>query len=104
MDCEFKAIGKAKDGRTRYACTRCKQGVYLSFREPSRIHRQCQHGKPEPPLKPIHEDLPEESRQLLFGDRIKQLTDALGIPQCGGCAKRQEWLNNAHQWVLKQWG
>jgi hypothetical protein len=55
-------------------------------------------------LPPQVRDLPEESRQLLFGDRIKQLTDALSIPQCGGCEKRQEWLNKAHRWVLGMWG
>lgn len=104
MDCEFKPLGKGKDGKTRYKCKRCKQPVYESTRPPERIHRMCQAGGVTPPPKPLHEDLPEESRRLLFGDRIKQLTDAIGIPQCGGCAARQEWLNNAHKWVLGMWG
>ena len=26
-------------------------------------------------------------------DSIAKVTDAIGIPKCGGCAKRQEWLN-----------
>lgn len=30
-----------------------------------------------------------------LGDAIKAATDAVGIKQCGGCAKRQEWLNDA---------
>jgi hypothetical protein len=30
---------------------------------------------------------------MKLGDGVKRVTDALGIPQCGGCAKRQEWLN-----------
>jgi len=28
-----------------------------------------------------------------FGDTIKKATDFFGIPQCGGCKKRQEMLN-----------
>lgn len=28
-----------------------------------------------------------------FGDTIKKFTDKLGIKQCGGCKKRQQWLN-----------
>lgn len=36
---------------------------------------------------------PQPSRGL--GDTIKKATDALGIPQCGGCKKRQDKLNKA---------
>jgi len=28
-----------------------------------------------------------------LGDLVKKGTDALNIPQCGGCKQRQEWLN-----------
>lgn len=28
-----------------------------------------------------------------FGDTVKKITDKMGIQQCGGCKKRQEWLN-----------
>jgi len=28
-----------------------------------------------------------------LGDTIKKATDLFGIPQCGGCKKRQEMLN-----------
>ena len=28
-----------------------------------------------------------------LGDSIKKITDAMKIPQCGGCRKRQEKLN-----------
>ena len=31
---------------------------------------------------------------LKLGDKIASVTDALGIPQCGGCKKRQNYLNN----------
>ena len=29
------------------------------------------------------------------GDLVKSLTDALRIPQCGGCKERQEAMNGA---------
>ena len=35
---------------------------------------------------------PEPSKG--FGDTIKKVTEALGIPQCGGCKQRQDALNN----------
>lgn len=28
-----------------------------------------------------------------IGTAIKKVTGALGIPQCGGCKKRQAWLD-----------
>lgn len=28
-----------------------------------------------------------------LGDVVARVTDAVGIPKCGGCAKRQEMLN-----------
>jgi hypothetical protein len=36
----------------------------------------------------------------LLGDWIADLTTAIGIPPCGGCEKRQAWLNAAHAWLL----
>lgn len=35
----------------------------------------------------------QEEASKGFGDTIKKATDFLGIPQCGGCKKRQEMLN-----------
>jgi hypothetical protein len=32
-------------------------------------------------------------QRLRWGDRIAAITHAFRIPQCGGCKKRQEWLN-----------
>tara|TARA_Y100000114_G_scaffold130512_1_gene128343 strand:+ start:2606 stop:2815 length:210 start_codon:yes stop_codon:yes gene_type:complete len=40
--------------------------------------------KSDPKLKPKSKGL---------GDSIKRVTDALKIPQCGGCKRRQEKLN-----------
>jgi hypothetical protein len=31
---------------------------------------------------------------MKLGDKVKSLTDLLGIPQCGGCERRQQWLND----------
>ena len=35
----------------------------------------------------------------LIGNRLAALTTAIGIPPCGGCGQRQEWLNRAHLWL-----
>lgn len=41
----------------------------------------------------------EEQRKLFnltpdgFGDVIKVMTKSMGIPSCGGCEKRQKYLN-----------
>ncbi len=42
------------------------------------------------------------SDPTLIGNRIAALTSALGIPPCGSCGARQEWLNKAHEWLRKQ--
>ena len=33
----------------------------------------------------------------LIGDRIASMTKAVGIKPCGGCKKRQKWLNEKHE-------
>jgi hypothetical protein len=35
---------------------------------------------------------PPKSRGL--GDSIAKVTKKVGVKPCGGCKKRQEWLNN----------
>jgi hypothetical protein len=94
-DCVYQLV----DG-DRYTCQACGDV------RPAPVRRNCPKAPQDTArrLPPILDGLPEESKQLLIGDRIKQLTDALGIPQCGGCEKRQEWLNKAHRWVLGMWG
>ncbi len=103
MDCELDKIGKSKKGH-RYKCKWC-QATHESAQPPERIHKPCPaRPKVEGVVAPVTDSLPTESRTLLIGDRIKELTDALGIPQCGGCEARQKWLNKAHEWILKRWG
>jgi hypothetical protein len=62
-------------------------------------------------LKPAIASMPDGLRQheaeqlfpnedpTLLGDRIAALTAAIGIPTCGGCELRKEWLNRAHAWL-----
>ena len=40
----------------------------------------------------MNEEKPKEPSKGL-GDTIKKVTDALKIPQCGACKKRQQKLN-----------
>jgi len=36
---------------------------------------------------------------MKIGDKVKKVTDALGIPQCGGCKERQAALNRLGDWL-----
>jgi len=35
----------------------------------------------------------------LVGNRLEALFKAVGIPPCGGCTERRDWLNAAHSWL-----
>lgn len=48
-------------------------------------------------VKELFGDLPAD--QTLIGNRIAALTKAIGIPHCGGCESRRQWLNKAHEWL-----
>lgn len=37
---------------------------------------------------------------MKLGDAVASVTKKLGIEPCDACKKRQEWLNNAHDWLL----
>ena len=39
---------------------------------------------------------------LLAGDIVATVTAAFGIPPCGGCEKRRQWMNRVHQWIRDQ--
>ena len=43
-----------------------------------------------------------ENDATLIGNRIATLTTAIGIPPCGGCTMRKEWMNRAHAWLRSQ--
>jgi hypothetical protein len=61
------------------------------------------NARPAVPASPIRTDEAKElfgdSDPSLWGNQIKALTDAIGIPPCGGCDKRRQWLNKAHLWL-----
>lgn len=44
---------------------------------------------------PLTIPLPFLGEPTGLGDMVKRVTDALHIPQCGGCKERQERLNEA---------
>jgi hypothetical protein len=33
-----------------------------------------------------------------LGDAVSALTHSMGIKECGGCARRREWLNRMWRW------
>ena len=50
----------------------------------------------------VTELLPDESDPTLIGNRIAALTKAIGIPPCGACGKRQQWMNKAHELLRRK--
>lgn len=49
----------------------------------------------------LTELFPNEDATLI-GNRIKAMTEALGIPTCAGCNTRRKWINDAHEWWRRQ--
>jgi hypothetical protein len=45
--------------------------------------------------QPFAIPLPFLRQTIGSGDVVKQVTDALRIPQCGGCKERQDKMNGA---------
>lgn len=45
-------------------------------------------------------DTPSQPQNAVggLGDAVSALTHSLGIKECGGCAKRREWLNRMWRW------
>lgn len=80
---------------------------YIRWRAKGSPLDELPPGVPAPSIaKPLLTDaeitelFPDEDPTLL-GNRIKAMTEALGIPACGGCEARRRWLNSAHEWVRK---
>ncbi len=80
---------------------------FLDWRRKGSPLDQLPPGVPSPDLPPpnaglsaaeVSELFPGEDPTLL-GNRIKALTTALGIPTCGGCEARRDYLNKAHAWL-----
>jgi hypothetical protein len=78
---------------------------YIRWRAKGSPLDELPPGVPSPHIAPtpltaseLSELFPGEDPTLL-GNRIKALTDALGIPACGGCERRRRWINDAHAWL-----
>lgn len=66
-----------------------------------RVYHQCTL-RIEPAVlrdSEIAELFPDSTDRTLIGNRIAAMTEALGIPPCGGCDKRRKWMNRAHAWL-----
>ena len=44
----------------------------------------------------------EAAHGPLAGDVLAALIAAIGIPPCGGCEQRRQWLNRAHAWITNR--
>jgi hypothetical protein len=53
--------------------------------------------------QPLTIPLPFLRETVKAGDLVKSLTDALRVPQCGGCQERQEAMNGALQFRPIRW-
>lgn len=60
-------------------------------------------GVPRPNVpQPLSEAELCELRQTdptLAGNRLEAMFKAMGIPACGGCQARRDWLNKCHAWL-----
>jgi len=91
-----------------YGLTRAAAIVkYIRWRAKGSPLNELPPNIPPPALPPknaglsdaeVTELFPNEDPTLI-GNRIKALTEALGIPTCGGCEKRRQYLNRAHEWL-----
>lgn len=81
----------------QWTCPICGLGPIPMRPEELPVHHQC--GESRPDHAALVAALPESDR-LLLGDRIEQLAKAIGIPTCGGCEARKQWLNRAHAWLI----
>lgn len=101
--CDLKPISDL-DGKIVYRCAECGKPLTASERDPARIFRNCSKAGPPRERKLLSDgectSLFGKTDPTLLGERIKALTDAIGLPECGGCKKRREWINKAHAWVL----
>ncbi len=53
--------------------------------------------------QPLTVPVPFLREPIGLGDLVKGLTDALHIPQCGGCRERQDRFNGAMEFRPVRW-
>jgi hypothetical protein len=113
MNCDFQLTGDSnRRGEPEMVCSReaCGRKVH-SKSPPDRTFAVCR--VPESAewaaaqvanrlSDDEHRELFGESDPSLLGNKIKALTQSLGIPPCGGCGQRAAWLNKAHSWLREQ--
>ncbi len=90
-------------------CQYTKDGICRLCSQPSETReiRICVKGKP----------LSAAADRKLAGDALKEFLESLGVaqlyedcrkemglPPCGGCGARQQWLNRVDAWVRKKLG
>jgi hypothetical protein len=87
---QLKQLKKAHC-HTRAHCATCRTDADWRERVTGVRDFACPHGVEELASGEIHDPNPPKSRGL--GDTIAKVTDALHIPKCGRCKKRQAKLN-----------
>lgn len=55
-----------------------------------------------PPRQPLRIPLPLLARPVGLGDVVAGATGAVGIPPCGGCGRRRNWLNERVQLIPRR--
>lgn len=107
MNCTLELV--REDGeRFIHRCPKCKAEVRSKYRDSAMRKQTCGiAGQPA-----LIDSLPAKDRiafehsagreGMLLGDYIAAMTTAIGIPPCGGCDKRKEWLNAAHRWAKRR--
>ena len=71
-------------GNGNYPCVKCRQ-YWQGDNSPEEL--------PEAVSKLFPSVTPTKPAGVGLGDVVHGITSALGIPECGGCADRREWLN-----------
>ena len=104
MNCDLQYARPLPDGKHLLTCQTC--GREIRTRRPDKAFKAaCGKAGSAPQLTAEEQAaLFPKTDPTLIGERIAAMTKALGIVPCGGCNKRREWLNRAHQWLRDQFG
>ena len=108
-DCETEVVGQ-EGGKFLHKCKLCGREYRSRYRDPASLHTSCPvKARPEYQQGVVLAELPADTRDeftaqatargMLLGDYIAAMTKAIGIPTCGGCEKRRQWLNRVHAWL-----
>lgn len=99
MNCDLIYV-EPRGAKHLLRCEACGAEVVSSSRSPK---MNCIAAGDAPPPFPKEvmkaAALRAEERGVLLGDLIAEMTRAVGIPTCGGCEKRRQWLNRVHAWL-----